>query len=111
MKGILGVVNYYRDMWERRSHKLAIFTNITSGTVKFEWNKIKQDDFNEIKRIVSRNTFLACMGFNEEFKIRNNASDFQLRAVIRQKGKPIAFYSRKLTGAHTVTEKELLSIV
>ena len=47
-------------------------------------------------------------------KIDTNARDLQLGAVVVQNRKPIAFYSRKLTGAHKrykVTEKELLSIV
>ena len=37
--------------------------------------------------------FLAYPGFNEEFKIHTDASNFQLGAVITQKGKPIAVYS------------------
>ena len=43
-----------------------------------------------------------------------DASEFQLGSVISEYCKPIAFYSRKLTGLqtrYTVTEKELLSIV
>ena len=46
--------------------------------------------------------------------MQTNASDFQLGAVIIQKGKPIAFYGRKLTDpqrCYTVTERELLRIV
>ena len=52
--------------------------------------------------------------FNETFKIRTNASAFQLGAVIIHKGKIIAFYSGKPTDAqqrYTLTEIELLSIV
>ena len=52
--------------------------------------------------------------FNETFKIHTDASAFQLGAVIIQKGKPIAFYGRKLTNDqqwYTVTETELLSIL
>ena len=44
--------------------------------------------------------------FNETFKIHTNASALQLGAVIRQKGKPTTFYSRKLSDAknrYTVT--------
>ena len=41
------------------------------------------------------------------------ANDRQLGAVITQQGKPLAFYSRKLTPAqtrYTTTERELLAI-
>ena len=51
-------------------------------------------------------TLLTYTDFNEAFKIHTGASDSQLGAVISQKGKPIAFYSRKLTYAqekYTVT--------
>ena len=52
--------------------------------------------------------------FNAPLKIHNDASKLQLGAVISQKGKPIAFYSRKMNNSqqnYTTTEKELLSIV
>ena len=68
----------------------------------------------KIKRIVTRDTLLAYPDFNETFKVHTDASDFQIGVVISQKGKHIAFYSRKLTGSqkrYTVTEKELLSVV
>ena len=74
----------------------------------------KQDYFNEIKRIVAHNTLLTYSYFNETLKIHTDASAFQLKAVISQKVKPIAFYSAKLTDVqqrYTETEKELLSIV
>ena len=70
-------------MWARRSHELLPLTKIISSKVKFKWTKIEQDDFDEIKRIVERKTLLTFPGFNEEFKIHTDASDFQLGAVIR----------------------------
>ena len=52
--------------------------------------------------------------FNAPFEIHTDASKLQLGAVISQKGKPIAFYSRKINSSqqnYTITDKELLSIV
>jgi RNase H-like domain found in reverse transcriptase len=66
------------------------------------------------KKIIAREVMLAYPDFNELFKIHTDASHYQLGAVISQKGKPIAFCSRKLNPAqtrYTTTERELLSIV
>ena len=63
---------------------------------------------------MARDTLLIYPYFNETFKIYTDASAFQLGAVISQKVKTIAFYSRKLTYSqqqYTVTETELLIIV
>ena len=46
--------------------------------------------------------------FNENFKIRTDASAFLLGLVISDKDKPVAFYIRKITDyqqQYTVTEK------
>ena len=101
-------------MWASRSHTLVPLTNIKSIKVRFKWTKIEQNTFNKIKRIVDHDTLLTYSYFNEEFKIHTNDSNFQLGAVISQKGKPIDFYSRKLTNdqiRYAVTERELLSTV
>ena len=63
---------------------------------------------------MAHNTLSTNPDFNETFKSHTDASAFQLEAVIIQKGKPIAFYSRKLTDdqqCYKVTETELLSII
>ena len=57
---------------------LAHITNITSTKVKFKWIKIEQDAFDEINRIVDRNTLLNYPDFNEEYKIHTDAIKFQL---------------------------------
>ena len=46
---------------------------------------------------MARDNLLTYPDFNETFKIYTNASVFQVGAFIVQKGKPIAFYGRKLT--------------
>ena len=63
---------------------------------------------------MASDSLLTYTDFNETFKIHTDASTLKLETVISQKGKPIAFYSRKLTDAqkrYTVTEIELPSIL
>ena len=93
----MAVVNYYRNMQEIHSHTLAPLTKITSNKVKFKWNRIKQDAFDEIKQIVSSDTLLNYLNFNETFKIHTDSSNFQLGEVIIQNGKIVYFYTIKLT--------------
>ena len=49
-------------------------TNITLSKVKFKCDKIEQNDFEEIKRIVACDTLLEYPDFDEEFKINTDAS-------------------------------------
>lgn len=113
------MINYYRDMWRRRSHVLAPLTRLTSKNVKWEFGDAERKAFAESKKILSKEAILAFPNFNKEFIIYTDASKYQLGGVIAQKDaqeqlRPLAFYSRKLNDAqtrYTTTERELLSIV
>ena len=93
---------------------IAPLTKLTSKNVKFKWTDVEQKAFDDIKRHVAREVLLSYPNFNEEFVIHADASQTQLGGIISQKGKPVAFYSRKLSDAqtrYTTGERELLSIV
>jgi hypothetical protein len=114
LRRFLGMVNYYRDMWQRRSHILAPLTSLSAKTAKWNWSDECNDSFETIKRAIARETLLNFPDFNKEFHIYTDASDYQLGAVIMQEEKPLAFYSRKLNKhqrRYTTGEQELLSIV
>ncbi len=114
LRGFIGVINYYRDMWIRRSHVLAPLAALTSKKVKWHWGDEERKAFQDVKKIIAREVMLSYPDFSKPFVIHTDASHFQLGAVISQDGKPIAFYSRKLNAAqarYTTTERELLSIV
>ena len=96
VRQFIGVVNYYHGVWTRRWHTLPPLTKIASNKAKFIWTIIKQDSFNEIKRVVALDNLSTYPDFNEELKIHTNASDFQLGVFISQKGRQIDLYSRKL---------------
>jgi hypothetical protein len=88
-------------MWIRRSHVLAPLAALTSKTTTWKRGPKQQEAFDTMKKIISREVLLAYTDFNDEFVIHTDASHTQLRAVISQKGKPIAFYSRKLKPKQT----------
>jgi len=114
LRSFIGIVNYYRDMWVRRSHVLAPLAGLTSSKAKWHWGEKQEVAFQTAKKIIAREVMLAYPDFSKPFEIHTDASHYQLGAVISQGGKPIAFYSRKLNPAqtrYTTTERELLSIV
>ena len=114
LRRFIGMINFYRDMWKRRSETLAPLTALTSSTVKFQWTDTERKAFNDIKKVISRETLLSYPDFTQPFIIHTDASNHQLGSVISQNNKPIAFYSRKLNPAqtrYTTTERELLAIV
>ena len=100
-------------LWPNCSELLAPLTALTSKNVKYDWKDEHQECFDAIKRVIGREVLLAYLDFNALFEIHTDASKLQLGAVISQKGKPIAFYYRKLNSSkqnYTTTDKELLSI-
>jgi RNase H-like domain found in reverse transcriptase/Reverse transcriptase (RNA-dependent DNA polymerase)/Retroviral aspartyl protease len=114
LRRFIGMVNYYRDLWIRRSDVLAPLAALTSKTTKWNWTDDHTKAFNLMKQIVSKETLLSYPIFNQCFEIYTDASKTQLGSVISQQGKPIAFYSRKLNAAqtrYTTMERELLAIV
>jgi len=50
LRRFIGLVNYYRDMWIRRSHVLAPLALLTSKTTKWQWGKEKKKGFNTMKK-------------------------------------------------------------
>ena len=108
------MINFSRVMSQKRSELLAPLTALTSKNVKYDWKDEHQKCFESIKCVIGREVLLGYPDFKPPFEILNDASKLQLGAVIYQKGKPTAFYSRKMNSAqqnYTTTEKELLSIV
>ncbi len=127
LRHFLGMVQYYRNMWVKRSEMLALLSDLvgecgeTKTTRKnkvkktpWHWDSIHQIKFDNVKTTIAKVVVLAYPDFTKPFEIYTDASTKQLGAVITQENRPIAFFSRKLSGAqskYTVTKLELLAIV
>jgi hypothetical protein len=121
------MVQYYRDIWAKRSEMLVPLSDLvgecgeTKTTRKnkvkkkpWQWDSIHQEAFDNVKKTIAKEVVLAYPEFTKPFDIYTDASTKQLGAVITQDNRPIAFFSRKLSGAqpkYTVTKLELLAIV
>jgi hypothetical protein len=120
LRHFLEMVQYYQDMWARRSEILAPLTDLvgecgeTKTTRMNKWDPMHQQAFDKVKAAIAKETVLACPDFSKPFEIYTDASSTQLGAVLTQDNKPIAFFSRKLSKTqqkYSVTEIKLLSIV
>jgi hypothetical protein len=91
-------------------------TTKAKGTKKepWHWDEVHQKAFNHVKATIAKDVVLAYPDFNKVFEIYTDASNKQLRAVITQDNRPIAFFSWKLSDTqhkYSVTKIELLAIV
>ena len=127
LRRFLGMVQYYRDLWEKRSEMLAPLTDLVGecgqtkvtkakGTKKvpWHWDEVHQKAFNTIKTTIAKDVVLAYPDYNKVFEVYTDASSTQLGSVITQSNRPLAFFSRKLSETqqkYSVTEIELLAIV
>ena len=76
-------------MWRNHKHKLNTLAKLCSIKVKFQWTRIEQKSFIEMKK-VGRDLFLLYPNFSEEFIIHTDARKMQLEGVISKNGNPIA---------------------
>eukprot|EP00804_Cyclotella_cryptica_P029391 CCRYP_013329-RA/>CCRYP_013329-RA protein AED:0.14 eAED:0.20 QI:0/0/0/1/0.5/0.33/3/0/844 len=127
LRRFLGMVQYYRDIWARRSEILAPLTNLVGecGHTKvtkanktkkkpWHWDNIHQQAFDTVKATIARDVTLAYPDYSQGFEIYTDSSKFQLVAVITQNNRLLVFFSRKLSQAqqkYSMTEQELLAIV
>jgi hypothetical protein len=127
LRHFLGMVQYYRDLWARRSKMLAPLTSLVGecgqtkvprakGTKKvpWHWDEGHQRAFDHVKATIAREVVLAYPDYSKVFEIYTDASRKQLGAVITQENRPFAFFSRKLSTTqrkYSVTKIELLAIV
>ncbi len=127
LRHLLGMVQYYRDLWAQRSKMLAPLTTLVGecgqtkttkakGTkqVPWRWDKVHQREFNHIKATIAKDVVLAYPDYPKAFEIYTDASSKQLEVVITQDNRPIAFFSWKpsdMQRKYSVTKIELLAII
>ena len=103
----VGVVQYFRDIWARRSKMLASLSNLVgecrhtkvtkaNKTKKVPWHrdKIRQQAFDNVKATIAKDATLAYPDYTQNFEVYTDSSKLQLGAVKTQANGPLAFFSR-----------------
>ena len=87
MRQFIGMINFYRDMWQKRSQILTPLNASTSKNVKYDWKDEHKKCFEAIKRVIGLEVLLVYPDFNAPFEIHTDASKFQLVGHKQQIGR------------------------
>ncbi|KAK1660360.1 hypothetical protein QYE76_048519 [Lolium multiflorum] len=109
-----GLAGFYRRFVPNFSTIAAPLNDLTKKGVVFEWGVAQDHAFDELKRLLTSAPLLALPDFNKQFEIECDASGIGIGGVLMQEGRPIAYFSEKLSGAklnYPIYDKELYALI
>ena len=99
-KGIqkfMGLVNYYRDHIPALADVAAPLYDLLTKRKRFIWDDQKQKAFDDIKEMLEARITLAPIDPTLPFDLYTDASGVAIGACLMQAGRPVNFYSKKLS--------------
>ncbi len=90
LRGFIGMINYYCNMWPHRAHIIMPSTSQTGAPKKgqsqqkYVWTEEMQTAFNQMKVLMAMDVLCTYPAHNKPFYIYTNASDYQLGLCIMQ---------------------------
>src|SRR3954469_12498997 len=109
-----GLAGFYRRFVKDFSTIAAPLNDLTKKGVPFVWGVAQDLAFDELKRLLTSAPLLALPDFAKQFEVECDASGIGIGGVLMQEGRPIAYFSEKISGArinYPVYDKELYALV
>ncbi|UYV76084.1 K02A2.6-like, partial [Cordylochernes scorpioides] len=118
VRSLLGMVNYYRRFVPNAGEVLAPLSNLLKKGHKFFWGTAEQAAFEIIKKVLTSEPVLVHPVPSKPFILNTDASGIAVGACLQQEVqgvvKPVAYYSKRLSGPETrysTIEKEAYAVV
>ncbi|KAK1666361.1 hypothetical protein QYE76_054520 [Lolium multiflorum] len=108
------LAGFYRRFVPNFSTIAAPLNDLTKKGVVFEWGATQDHAFDELKRLLTSAPLLALPDFNKQFEIECDANGIGIGGVLMQEGRPIPYFSEKLSGAklnYPIYDKELYALI
>ena len=114
VRSFLGLAGFYRRFVRDFSTIAAPLNELTKKDVPFLWGTAQEEAFTVLKDKLTHAPLLQLPDFNKTFELECDASGIGLGGVLLQDGKPVAYFSEKLSGPslnYSTYDKELYALV
>ncbi|RVW79571.1 Retrovirus-related Pol polyprotein from transposon 17.6 [Vitis vinifera] len=94
-----GLTSFYRRFMKDLSSITVPPIKVIKKNIGFKWGDKQEKTFQLIKEKLTHAPLLALPDFTKTFEIEYDASGMSIGAVLMQRGRPIAYFNKKLSGA------------
>ena len=114
VRRFFSMINYMAKFLPKLFKLPEPLRNLTKEETQFILSDVQEDAFSKLKKVITEPPLLRYYDLEEEVTIESDSSDYGMRAVLLQAGRPVAFASRTLTERerhYSQIEKECLALV
>ena len=111
---IVGIANFYRNHVPDLAQDLSVIQATSLGKTKFQWSLGAKTALERLKSKLSNRTSLKPVMSSTPFDLFTDASGIGLGGALFQQGKPVGYFSRKLSETETrysTFDREALAMV